>query len=185
MLAGLPVHFLIKIDGSIHDVITLNAKTKGWTNQNFIESGIERGNESFIKLENIRKQYGMSYTQIRALAQKCDLSFKKDFKGLYWQMTQSVYLNIAEIAKVFGNFKENLVITNKKITTNAAFVNALCEISAKRYQQKDFKIIMNQICSKVSGIYTPLEKQSSSEAYKTMLSVIYNKGKDKRKIIRF
>ncbi len=183
LLAGLPAHFLIKMDGSIHDVITLNGNTKGWTNQNFIESGIERGNESFIKLGNIRKQYCMSYTQIKTLTGKCDFSFRKDIKTLNWQMTQVVNSTIIEIAEVFKKLRESLVGSNKKITNSASFINALCEIHACRYEQKDFITIMGHICNKLKGSYTNLEKQRNSDSYRRMLSDIYNKNKDKRKQI--
>lgn len=183
LLAGLPARFVIKIGGTIHDVITLNGNSKTWSNQNFLETGVELENPSFITLENIRKQYGLSYVQIKSLAQKCDFSFKKDLKGLEWYMTPAVKSNIIEIAAVYRTFKECLVATNKTVINNAAFVNALCEIRSNLKNREQFLGFMSQICKKLKGNYTSFERQRNSESYRNWLSAVLNRNKTKRAFV--
>lgn len=172
---GLPIFYIINHNYGIDQVIRANTVGVNWTKDDFLQSYVKQGIESYIELDMIRDEYGISIGTL--------LSIISDFSGMSLQYTTAKFengaLNINE--QMIGGINFFLfqleLFSDYKGYKNASFIRAFLRLYMyedfdptqlakqvkymKAFDPKQHNItsILEELCKKVYSFRVPKNKQ--------------------------
>lgn len=172
-----PVYYiLVKEEKEMHEIARVNSNVEKWSQQNFINCYITKGNKNYQILQQFVEEYGINIgTSINLLTNGHPGSdgSSQDMKAIFESGALVVKKleaakEVAEMCKQFSSFE---------YWRDRAFIIAIYKI------QCEGKVALSELaaaCEKHQGM---LVKQASSKQYIYNLEQVINKNKQKRIVI--
>lgn len=170
---GLPVYYVVCQEISLQQIATINSKQDKWTARDFLKCYIKLGNEHYVTLDKILKEYKLQIsTAYEMLLNRTPINRKgaesfKDgtFEVRYLKETREI-LDLAR--DIFGRYI---------FTYDRHLLGALIRIQQKG--KCDFKVLKE----KISTAPNLMDKQSTVKNYIYNIERVYNHNNRERKVI--
>jgi len=172
---NLPVYFIIKQGLALKDIQRLNANTKNWNLDDFMNGYCELGYEEYLRYKKFKEKWGFGHSETWALlSNTCSASHgaNEDFRDGNFKVRnyeQAIYNAqvISDLQRYYEGYKRS------------NFVMAMLQLlSNKKYSHKRF-------LNKIDYQSTKLVDCSRTEDYLLLLQKIYNFKTTKSLKLRF
>lgn len=105
----MPIEYRIIENIGIEECRAMNLKPTSWSIEDFAKSYAEYGNENYIRLMDIYKDYGFGLSVLYALANNTSHSGRtsqEDIRNGNFIMTENTANKVREVCEYLGNFKD-------------------------------------------------------------------------------
>jgi hypothetical protein len=174
MELGLPIYYIINHNYGIDQVIRANTVGVNWNKEDFLNSYVKQGVESYVELDMIREEFGINIGTL--------LSIIADFRGMSLQYTTNQFeigtLKIGDLAGGINFFLYQLeMFSSYKGYKSSSFIKAFLKLylyeeynpSQMERQVKHMKgfdpktsnltCMLEELCKKVYSFRVPKNKQ--------------------------
>jgi hypothetical protein len=166
-----PVYYIVIDDLTLEDVQRLNANTKTWSPDDFLESYCKQGFNEYIKFRRFKKKYEFGHSECLVIlggwktknkGKNINQAFKEgDFRIIDYADACEISDKITKVRKYFDGYNHKCFIH--------AMLRLFRESGETGYDHSKF-------LNKLSRQTEKMKKQANTENYLSLIESIYNHG---------
>ena len=173
-----PVYYIVIPGLTLEDIQRLNANTKTWSPDDFLDSYCEQGLPEYKKYKGFKEKYGFGHSEclvilggwkIKKRSKNINQNFKDgNFKIIDYVEAVNVSDKITKVKQYFDGYK------------NKCFVMAMLRLF------KNPEYDHNKFLSKLETQSEKMKKQANTDSYLTLIEEIYNfRSRDKVRLFTY
>lgn len=162
----LPIDYIVAEGTGLEECIAMNLGQTNWTMADFIDSYIEQGNQSYVRLKELMTAYKLPYNSIISLTLGINGFGGKQAKIISEGRLELSQKDFAHLGILFGKLEKYHCLISRELDNNhqAVYINAIAfilqndlETDERLYSQLEKNKAMLVQCSKLKQAFEYIE----------------------------